>query len=225
MSQARPRFGRFGSDAVTTARRLLGQRLVRVLDGQRLAGLIVEVEAYLGPEDRACHTWGGRRTARNASMYLEGGHAYVYYTYGMHYCLNVVCGRAGDGVAVLIRALEPTEGHDAMRRRRPAARSARDLCSGPAKLAAALGIDRAQDGLDLRRDRTLWIERVRQRALPASRVVATPRIGVGYAGVWSRKPLRFLISGNPHVSVRPEPPASPRAGRSRTQTHRPGRRP
>ncbi len=113
------RFNSFASDPVTVARRLLGQRLVRVTDGRRLSGTIVEVEAYLGADDRAAHTFNGRRTPRNQSMYLSGGHAYVYFTYGMHYCLNVVCGAPGDGVAVLVRAIEPTEGLDLMFARRP----------------------------------------------------------------------------------------------------------
>ncbi len=195
------RFDAFETGAETVARRLLGQRLVRVVDGRRLAGTIVEVEAYLGPADRACHTWEGRRTARNRSMYLGGGHAYVYFTYGMHHCLNVVCGRPGDGAAVLLRALEPTEGIELMAARRPAARRVRDLCSGPARLAAALGIDRAADGLDLRTSRELFIERRRGRALPAGLVVRGPRVGVGYAAEWADRPLRFHIKGNPHVSA------------------------
>jgi DNA-3-methyladenine glycosylase len=197
------RFTSFGADPITTARRLLGQRLVRVVDGRRRAGLIVEVEAYLGREDRAAHTWGGRRTARCESMYLPGGHAYVYFTYGMHHCLNVVCGKADEGVAVLIRALEPTEGLEEMYRRRRAARRTVDLCSGPAKLAEALAIDRSLDGIDLRRDAGLKIERLRARALPARRIETTPRVGVAYAGPWSHKPLRFFIRGNPHVSNGP----------------------
>src|SRR4051812_30322018 len=94
-------------DPVTLAKALLGQRLVRVLEGRRLTGIIVETEAYLGISDMAAHTYSGRRTARVASMWLDGGHAYVYFTYGMHYCLNVVAGTAGDPVAVLLRALEP----------------------------------------------------------------------------------------------------------------------
>ena len=196
------RLVRFGRDAVSTARRLLGQRLVRALDGRRLAGTIVEVEAYLGPEDRACHTYAGRRTLRNESMYLPGGHAYVYFTYGMHHCFNVVCGGAGEGVAVLIRALEPTEGIEAMFAHRPRARRSTDLCSGPAKLCQALAIDRSLDGIDLRRDPSLWIECVQTRALPQRRVMATPRIGVDSAGEWSRRPLRFVIRDNPHASRR-----------------------
>lgn len=203
MSSALPeaaRFLRYAGDPVATARRLLGQRLVRVVDGRRTAGLIVEVEAYLGPRDRAAHTWGGRRTARNDSMWRGGGLAYVYFTYGMHYCMNVVCGPVGSGTAVLVRALEPTEGQEEMARRRGAARRETDLCSGPARLAQALAIDRALDGTDLRTGADLWIEEVRARPLHAGRIAEGPRIGVGYAGAWAKRPLRFWVSGNPHVS-------------------------
>ncbi len=193
------RFTAFSRDPVSIARSLLGQRLVRVIDGQRLCGRIVEVEAYLGAADRAAHTFNGRRTKRNQSMYLAGGHAYVYFTYGMHYCLNVVCGSAGDGVAVLLRALEPTEGLERMFAHRRKARSATDLCSGPAKLTQALGIDRLLDGTDLRTSEALLIERVRL-ALPRSRIAATKRVGVEYAGPWAARRLRFFVKGNPHVS-------------------------
>ena len=202
-----PRMRRFDRDPVHVARALLGQRLVRVLDGTRLAGTIVEVEAYLGAPDRAAHTFGGRRTPRNESMYLPGGHAYVYFTYGMHHCLNVVCGRRDEGVAVLIRALEPTEGLDAMFRRRPRARRETDLCSGPGKLTQALGIDRALDGLDLRRDPRLGVERIRRGALDEEAVAVTPRVGVDSAGAWAREPLRFLLRESPHVT-----PGTPRGG-------------
>jgi len=194
------RFVAYDDDPVTVARRLLGQRLVRVLDGRRLGGTIVEVEAYLGAADRAAHSFGGRHTARNQSMYLAGGHAYVYFTYGMHHCLNVVCGKAGEGVAVLLRAIEPSEGVGVMFSHRGRARRETELCSGPAKLTQALAIGRSFDGADLRHDPELFIERVRERALPASRVVAAPRIGVGYAREWAEKPLRFYIDGNLHVS-------------------------
>lgn len=212
------RFLRFDADPVTTARRLLGQRLVRLVDGRRLAGLIVEVEAYLGPVDRAAHTFGGRRSARNASMWRGGGHAYVYFSYGMHHCMNVVCGAQGAGTAVLLRALEPTEGIDAMFARRPAARREADLCSGPGRLAQALAIDLTHDGGDLRRDTSLWIEQLRSRAPSAGSIATTARIGVGYAESWAAKPLRFFLRDSPHVSrARPSgapgetQPSSPRA--------------
>jgi DNA-3-methyladenine glycosylase len=199
------RMRRLDRDPVTTALSLLGQRLVRVVDGVRLAGTIVEVEAYLGAADRAAHTFGGRRTPRNESMYLPGGHAYVYFTYGMHHCLNVVCGRRDEGVAVLVRALAPTEGLDAMARHRPRARRASELCSGPGRLTRALAIDRSLDGLDLRSDPRLGLERIRRRALAPREVLRTPRIGVAYAGPWARRRLRFVLRGSPHAT-----PGTPR---------------
>ena len=192
-------------DPVSLARALLGQRLVRVLDdGTRLAGLIVETEAYLGVADRAAHSYGGRRTARNAAMWGPAGRAYVYFVYGLHHCMNVVAEGEERPTAVLIRALEPLEGLERMRAhragRRPAARLRdTDLCSGPAKLAQALRLDRALDGVDLVAGDTLFLERA-ARVAPR-RIVAAPRIGVAYAGEWAAKPLRFYVAGNPHVSV------------------------
>jgi DNA-3-methyladenine glycosylase len=200
-----PRFTAMDADAITVARRLLGHRLVRVLDdGTRLAGTIVEAEAYLGPEDRGAHTFNGRRTARNESMYLPGGHAYIYFTYGMHFCMNVVCGRKDHGTAVLLRALEPTEGTEEMFRRRPKARAVTDLCSGPGKLAAALQLDRSLDGTNLLTSCMLYIERLRDRVLPSRLIGVGSRIGLNdhpkAAGEWADRPLRFFIWGNPHVS-------------------------
>jgi DNA-3-methyladenine glycosylase len=198
------RFRDMGDDPIVVARRLLGQRLVRIVNRERLAGTIVEVEAYLGAADRAAHTFGGRRTARNESMYLTGGHAYVYFTYGAHFCLNVVCGKADEGVAVLIRALEPTEGLERMFANRPHARRETDLCSGPGKLAKALEIDRGLDGIDLCSSRELFIERLSKRALPWPRVGTSKRIGLNptpkWEGDWAERHLRFFIRGNPHVS-------------------------
>lgn len=187
-------------DAATLARALLGQVLVRVLeDGTRLAGRIIETEAYLGVEDKAAHSYGGRHTPRNAAMWGPAGHAYVYFIYGMHYCMNVVARRPGDPQAVLLRALEPLEGLEKMRENRagriPAARlRPRDLCSGPARLAQALAIDRSLDHADLVTGDVLFIERGRR--VPPQRIVTTPRIGVGYAAEWAEKPLRFLVAAN-----------------------------
>jgi DNA-3-methyladenine glycosylase len=187
-------------DPETLAKALLGQKLVRVDNGGRLAGIIVETEAYLGIPDRAAHTFGGRRTPRVASMWKDGGQAYVYFTYGMHFCLNVVAGNEGEPVAVLLRALEPVEGLEAMRANRGFPEKQTALCSGPAKLCAALNIGREQDGLDLTSGETLFIERVRGRGYPANRIAVTPRVGVGYANEWADKPLRFYLRDNPHVS-------------------------
>lgn len=182
---------------------LLGQTLVRVLpDGTRLAGRIVETEAYLGIRDLAAHSAGGRRTARNEVMYGPAGHAYVYFTYGMHFCLNVVCGVLDEPVAVLLRACEPLEGIERMRehRRQRAGRRVtdREIASGPARLCQALAVDRAQNGIDLVSSPELFIERAPRPAAKA--IIRGPRIGVDYAGKWAAKPLRWWIAGNPHVS-------------------------
>jgi DNA-3-methyladenine glycosylase len=182
-------------DPVTLSKALLGQILVRRLeDGRELAGKIVEVEAYLGIPDRAAHSFGGRRTKRNASMWGDAGHAYVYFTYGMHWCLNVVADREEVPTACLIRALEPLEGIEEMTRRRS---GRADLCSGPAKLTQALGIDRKLDGVDLVESDELYVVRGPRSRL---RIVRSPRIGVAYAKDWARKPLRFFLEDNPHVS-------------------------
>jgi DNA-3-methyladenine glycosylase len=184
-------------DPVTLARALLGQILVRRFrDGSELSGRIVEVEAYLGIEDRAAHSFGGRRTARNASMWGEAGHAYVYFTYGMHWCLNVVSDREDVPTACLIRALEPLRGIEGMKRRRRR-EAATDLCSGPAKLTEALGIDGNLDGVDLVTSPELYILR---GARSRRSIGSTSRVGVGYAGDWAARPLRFFLAGNPHVS-------------------------
>ncbi len=195
-----PLFTTFNTDPVTLARRLLGQRLVRIHQGVRLAGTIVETEAYLGEPDRAAHTFNGRRTKRNASMYLPAGHAYVYFTYGMHHCMNVVCGKKDEGVAVLLRALEPTEGLKVMYQHRFAAKRDIDLCSGPAKLTQALAIDLTCDGINMLTSNDLFIEKQRSRCLPGRLIGRSARIGVGYAHSWAKKPLRYFILGNPYVS-------------------------
>ncbi len=196
--------GDFERDAIELAQRLIGQRLVHVTrGGTRVSGVIVETEAYLGEEDRAAHSYGGRRTARNASMYARAGTAYVYFTYGMHHCVNVVCGREGEPTAVLLRALEPSEGSRVMLRRRRArtGRAVRteELCSGPARLTQALGIDRRQDGLDLVSDGRLFVEWLGERVSPDS-LENTARVGVAYAGEWGKARLRWFMRGSRFVS-------------------------
>ncbi|MBI1371276.1 MAG: DNA-3-methyladenine glycosylase [Phycisphaera sp.] len=196
------RFYRRGS--VDLAHALLGRTLVRVLDdGTRLAGRIVEAEAYVGEHDKAAHSYGRRRTDRNASMYLDAGHAYVYFTYGMHHCMNIVADVADEPTACLIRALEPTEGVEVMTAHRASKIAAdrlrvTDLCSGPAKLTQALAIDRAFDGVDLTTHERLFVEG--GASARAGEIVAGPRIGVGYAAEWADEPLRFYVRDNPHVS-------------------------
>lgn len=173
-------------------------------DGQRLACRIVETEAYVGIKDAASHAFAGRRTARNESMYARPGVAYVYFTYGMHWCMNVVCGKIDEPVAVLIRAGEPIEGLELMRHNRSASRRARgtplqdrDLCSGPARLCQALAIDKSMDGTDLVTGDSLFIE----RATGKPKVVRAKRIGLSVKGRWGEAPLRYLVKGDPNVSV------------------------
>lgn len=180
------------------ARALLGTLLVRRRGATLLVGRIVETEAYVGEADRACHAFAGP-TTRNAVMYGEPGHAYVYFVYGMHDMLNVVCRPAGEPEAVLVRAVEPLFGLEAMRRRRRARRDL-DLANGPGKLCRAFAITRAQNGADLAGPE-LWIAPGwRRRGETLGR---GPRIGVDYAGADAQRPLRFYLEGNPCVSRRP----------------------
>ena len=181
---------------LAVARDLLGQRLVvPAADGSRVAGIIVETEAYRGPADLASHARGGRRTRRTETMYRIGGTAYVYFVYGMHYQFNVVTGVADVPHAVLVRALEPVEGIELMRRRRGVPVDT-ELTSGPGKLCEALGIDRGLDAADLLGDRA-WIEAGPRRRAAVAR---GPRVGVAYAGAYAEMPWRFWIRGNPFVS-------------------------
>ncbi len=198
----------YAVDSTALAKRLIGATLVRMTSsGARLAGTIVETEAYLGVKDKAAHSFGARRTPRVESMWGEPGLSYVFFTYGMHHCFNVVCGQIGEPVAVLIRALTPTENLDEMRRlrgvRRPDEGSGlrdTDLCSGPAKLCQALAIDRSHNGLDLTTSPSIWIEP--GSPVPDDDLVNTPRIGVEYAEEWAARPLRWHLRGSRHVSRR-----------------------
>ena len=169
----------FARDTTRVARALLGQLLVRKLDGRLRVGRIIETEAYLGPEDLACHTARGR-TPRNEAMFGPPGQSYVYFVYGMHHCFNVV---TGEGEAVLIRALEPVAGLDGAR------------TDGPARLCKALGIDRALNAHPLS-VAPLWVS----PGAPVRRIEKGPRIGVDYAGRWATRPLRFWDPESIHVS-------------------------
>lgn len=193
----------FNQPASTLARLLLGTTFVHIVEGKRLSGIIVETEAYLGPVDRAAHTFGGRKTPRVASMWKRAGTLYVYFTYGMHHCMNIVAGPDHSGHAVLIRALLPVDGIPLMQQARPLIRLERDLASGPAKACQALGINRVQDGLDLTQSDTTWLEKTPARlagTLAAYPIQTGPRIGIGYAQDWKDKPLRFAYAGHPCLS-------------------------
>ena len=179
----------FDRDPAVVARELLGAEL-RVGDALGMVGgRIVETEAYLGPHDAACHAVAGR-TPRTWHLFGAPGVAYVYRIYGMHWCVNAVTREEGFGSAVLIRALDPCAGIARMRARRPAARSDSDLCNGPGKLCAALGIDRAHDGLLLTGESSITI--VRGSAVSDDDVVVGPRIGITKA---VELPLRFWVRG------------------------------
>jgi DNA-3-methyladenine glycosylase len=169
----RPSF--FARDTQVVARDVLDKLLVREVDGQRLVGRIVEVEAYLGPDDLAAHSRGGRRTARTEVMYGEPGHAYVYFTYGMHWCLNFVTRESGIPQAVLVRALEPGPGVG--------------RCSGPGLLTRALGIDRALNGALLAPPDLYVVD----DGAAKRRVYVTPRIGVQGTGRWEKRLLRYVV--------------------------------
>lgn len=189
----------FTQPSEALARGLLGKLLVH---GER-AGVIVETEAYLGPEDLASHARFGP-TGRNRVMFGPGGVAYVYLCYGVHELFNVVSGRSGQPGAVLVRALEPGPGLPAD----PA------VARGPGKLTAALGLGRVHTGVDLRCDERLFIAEGR-RVRPDD-IAVGPRIGVAYAGDWAEAPLRFWIAGHPSVSRAGARAGSRRSRRPRT---------
>ncbi len=182
---------------LAVARDLLGCVLVRQLDGQHLAGRIVEVEAYIGQEDGACHARAGR-TARNAVMFGPPGHAYVYFAYGMHWLLNVVTEGPEQPAAVLIRALEPLHGLERIAARR-AGRARHEWTSGPARLTRALAIDGTLNGADLTVPGEIVIEA--GDAVPQAAIRTGPRIGVAYAPEpWRSQPWRFWLADSPDVS-------------------------
>ena len=189
---------------------LLNKLLVSTRDGDRLVARIVEVEAYCGSTDPASHAFRGK-TARNTTMFGPPGHLYVYFTYGMHYCANVVAGSPlDDAGAVLLRAAAPIDGLELMRTRRPAARPDRDLLAGPARLASAFGLGRDDDGLDLVRGPVgLYDDGTR----PPSRAGRSPRIGLA-AGKGERARLRWFVRDDPNVSG--PRASSPRTARKRT---------
>jgi DNA-3-methyladenine glycosylase len=186
----------FDRDTVAVARALLGQRLVRVVDGARLSGLICETEAYRGPDDEASHAF--RRTSRSAIMYGPAGHAYVYLIYGMHFCLNVVTEGEQTPGAVLIRGLVPQEGLDAMRARRPGIPD-HEIANGPGKLCKALGITRSLNGVDLATSDRLFLEAA--SPVPEEEITITPRVGVRGDDHARSRPWRFLWRPLPQAST------------------------
>jgi DNA-3-methyladenine glycosylase len=182
--------------SVEVARDLLGKTLWRRTEAGLTAGIIVETEAYDGANDPASHAWRGR-TQRNAVMFGPPGRAYVYFTYGMHYCLNAVTGPVGQASAVLLRAIQPVVGIELMRERRGTTIPDRDLARGPGRLCQALGITTADDGTDLTGD-ALWISETVDA--PDLLIATTPRIGITRA---AELPWRFVVCDNQYISGRP----------------------
>ncbi len=176
------------------ARKLLGKLLVRAGAGEARVGRIVEVEAYFAEADAAAHAFAGK-TARNAVLFGPPGYAYVYFIYGMHYCLNVSCEREGQGGGVLFRALEPLQGLEAMARARGLA-TPLALTSGPGRLCQAFGITRASDnGTDFTSPESNL--QIQDDGFKAGKILVTPRIGISKEAT---RPARFLLAGNPFVS-------------------------
>jgi DNA-3-methyladenine glycosylase len=188
----------YNRPTIEVARDLLGKVLVH----RGAAGIIVETEAYPGGDDRASHSSRGI-TNRTRVIFGPPGHAYVYFIYGMYECLNIVAEPEGTPGCVLIRALEPVAGIDAMRRRRRAARGIEDLANGPGKLTLAMAITRRHYGTDLTRGALVVREPAEPRAV---KILATPRIGITHC---ADRPLRFVIAGNPFASKSPREAACP----------------
>ena len=181
----------YNRPTLKVAKELLGKYLVVNINGKKLSGKIVETEAYRGPYDPASHAYGGM-TPRNRIMFGEPGHAYVYFTYGMYYCLNVITERKGVPAAVLIRALEPKEGIVIMKRRRKKEKP-EDLTSGPGKLCQAMGINKTLYGADLT-GQTIYVE---DRGEKAGKIISTNRIGIDEG---KEKKWRFYLKDNRFVS-------------------------
>jgi len=178
----------YNRPTLEVARSLLGKKLVRRIDGKELSGIIVETEAYCGTGDSACHAHRGQ-TLRNTVMFGPPGHAYVYFTYGMHYLLNVVTETKGNPCAVLLRAIEPLSGLTEMQAMRK--RHGKELTNGPAKLCQALGIDKSFNGWDLTKGEQLWVEHYQN--VSSTMISSTPRIGINYARQKDREALRRFL--------------------------------
>ncbi|MFT9849257.1 DNA-3-methyladenine glycosylase [Aneurinibacillus sp. REN35] len=194
----------YNRDTLIVARELLGKHLVHIVDGIAREGRIVEVEAYIGPEDKGAHTYNGRRTPRNEVMYGPPGYAYVYLIYGMYNCVNTVTNEAERPEAVLIRALEPVQGIPLMAQARfgrsqsLTSREKISLTNGPGKLCQALGITRAHNGFDLCGD-ALFITEPSDAAEEVD-IVETTRVNIDYAEEAALYPWRFYIKDNPFIS-------------------------
>lgn len=187
----------FHTDALKLAQNLLGKTLVHDSGEDNItSGIIVETEAYSGPNDRAAHTWKNKRTSRTEIVFHDGGFAYVYLVYGMHHCFNVTANIAGKPECVLVRALQPVEGVELMKSRRKTS-SLVNLCNGPGKLCAAMGITLELYGADLCGDELYILDEGFSSDI---KIMASTRIGIDYAGEYRKMLWRFFVDGNEYVS-------------------------
>lgn len=198
MKKKLPRSFYTRDDVVAVSRELLGKLLFTRIDGSITGGIITETEAYRGPEDRASHAFGGRRTQRTEIMYAQGGTAYVYLCYGMHHLFNVVTNKKDTPHAVLIRAIEPLEGMEIMLKRRKRKTMERAVTAGPGSMSRALGITTAFTGTDLLGNK-IWMEDAGNNP-SADEIISSKRIGVDYAGEHAERLWRFTIKGSKWVS-------------------------
>ena len=195
----------FMKPPVEAARQMLGKYIVHLGDGSKTSGMIVETEAYTGPDDKASHSYGWKKTERNRAMYLQGGHIYIYLVYGMYWQFNLTVGAEGIPQCVLIRAVEPSEGIGGMMERRKT-RKVLNLASGPGKFCQAFGFNRTFYGLDITKPNLsketlpgVYLED-RGEIIQKARISSAKRIGIGYAGKWADKLLRFYINSSMYVS-------------------------
>ena len=202
-------------DTLLVAKELLGKYIVRKIGERFLVGKIVETEAYIGPKDKASHSYQWKVTKRNLAEFLEGGHIYIYLCYGMYWQLNITTSKIGTPECVLIRAIEPLQNCklqisnckieiepclQVTPNHRQTKLRVKNLTDGPGKLCKWLKLDKSLYGEDLVTSKRIWLEKGEK--ILASKIVATKRIGIDYAGPWKHKPWRFYIKDNPFVSVK-----------------------
>ncbi|MGM0419424.1 MAG: DNA-3-methyladenine glycosylase [Bacillota bacterium] len=192
----------YAKDAVTLAQDLIGKIVVRIINQIEIQAKIVETEAYVGPEDKACHAYNNRRTARTEVMYKPPGHAYIYLIYGMHHCFNIVAAEQDKPEAVLIRAVEPVKGVDFIKEERQIGnRSRTELTNGPGKLTQALSITKDLNGISLVTNGKLFlIDSL--KTLNKHKIKSALRININYAEEYIKKPWRFYLESSEYISAR-----------------------
>lgn len=181
-------------DVIQISKELLGKFIYTDIDGKVTGGMIVETEAYQGAEDKASHAFGNRKTPRTEPFYKEGGISYVYLCYGIHYLFNVITNQKNIPHAILIRAIEPTEGIETMLHRRRMTRPLYNLAAGPGAMSMALGITIKHNAVNLQ-GKTIWLEDKGVK-IEEKDIIASPRVGVAYAKEYASKPWRFRVKGN-----------------------------